>query len=170
MITDLPESDGYNAIFVVVCRLTKRAHFFPITKEFSAKDLGNLLYERVWPLHGLPRQIISDRGTQFAAKLFQEWCRLLGIKSAMTTAFHPQADGQTERVNQSLEQYLRCYTNFRQDDWAYLLPSAEFAYNNQTHESTKNSPFFVEYGRHPRMFPEQDRVTRLSELDDWTKL
>lgn len=170
MITDLPESDGFNAIFVVVCRLTKRAHFFAIVKEFSAKDLGNLLYERVWPLHGLPRQIISDRGSQFAAKLFQEWCRLLGIKSAMTTAFHPQADGQTERVNQSLEQYLRCYTSFRQDDWAYLLPSAEFAYNNQAHESTKNSPFYVEYGRHPRMFPEQDRVTRLAELDDWTKL
>ena len=168
-ITDLPESDGYDAIFVVVDRLTKRGHFLPCTKEFSTKDLGNLLYERIWPLHGLARVIISDRGPQFASKLFQEWCRLLGIKSNMTTAFHPQSDGQTERVNQTLEQYLRCYTNARQDEWAALLPSAEFAYNNQAHESTKNSPFYVEYGRHPRMFPEQGVATRMADLDDWTK-
>ena len=61
MVMDLPESDGFNAIFVVICQLTKHAHFYPITKEFSAKDLENLLYEHIWPLHGLPRQIISDR-------------------------------------------------------------------------------------------------------------
>ena len=106
LITQLPESDGFNAIMVVVDRLTKRAHFFPITNEFSARDLANILYERVWTQHGLPLQIISDRGTQFAAEVFQEWCKLLGIESTMSTAYHPQTDGQTERVNQTLEQYL----------------------------------------------------------------
>ena len=96
LITQLPESDGFNAICVVVDRFSKQAHFFAITNEFSAKDLANLLYERVWIHHGLPLQIISDRGTQFAAEIFQEWCKLLGIVSSMSTAYHPQTDGQTE--------------------------------------------------------------------------
>jgi transposase InsO family protein len=146
LITQLPESDGYDAICVVVDRLTKRAHFFAITNEFSAKDLANLLYERVWTQHGLPLQIISDRGVQFAAKLFQEWCQLLGIQSSISTTYHPQTDSQTERVNQSLEQYLHCYVDYQQDNWSRLLFSTEFAYNNASHESTKTSPFFLEYG------------------------
>lgn len=153
LITQLPEANGFNAICVVVCRLTKRARFFPITNQFSAKDLANLLYEKVWTQHGLPLQIISDRGTQFAAEIFQQWCKLLGIESSMSTAYHPQTDGQTERVNQTLEQYLRCYIDELQDDWNIHLVSAEFAYNNASHEGTKNSPFFVEYGRHPRGIP-----------------
>lgn len=153
LITQLPESNGYNAICVVVCRMTKRAHFFAITNQFSAKDLAILLHEQVWKMHGLPLQIISDRGTQFAADLFQEWCKILGIESSMSTAYHPQTDGQTERVNQTLEQYLRCYIDVMQDDWDKHLANAEFAYNNAAHEGTKNSPFFVEYGRHPRGIP-----------------
>ena len=104
LITQLPESQGYNTICVVVDRLTKRAHFYPITNEFSAKDLSQLLYERVYPFHGLPLQIISDRGTQFAAELFQEWCRLLGIESSMSTAY---SDVQKKRTSIS-EQYLLC--------------------------------------------------------------
>jgi hypothetical protein len=166
LITQLPESDGYNAICVVVDRLTKRAHFYPITNEFSAKDLANLLYERVWTLHGLPLQIISDRGTQFAAELFQEWCKLLGIESSMSTAYHPQTDGQTERVNQTLEQYLRCYVDELQDDWARLLSSAEFAYNNSAHEGTKTSPFYLEYGRHLRAGPTIVKDLQRSEMND----
>ena len=91
-------------------------------------------------------QIISDRGTQFAAEMFQEWCKLLGIRSTMSTAYHPQTDGQTEQVNQSLEQYLQCYVDYNLDDWLQLLGVAEFAYNNVAHEGTKSSPFFMEYG------------------------
>ena len=77
LITQLPGSDGYDAICVIVDRFTKHAHFYAITNEFSAKDLARLLYDRIYPLHGLPLQIISDRGTQFTAELFQEWCKLL---------------------------------------------------------------------------------------------
>jgi hypothetical protein len=153
LITQLPASGEYNAICVVVDRLTKRAHFFPITNNFSAKDLAKLLFDRIYPLHGLPLQIISDRGPQFAAEIFQEWCRLLGIESTMSTAYHPQTDGQTERVNQILEQYLRCYVDYNLNNWAQLLGTAEFAYSNQAHEGTKESPFFLEYGRHPRAGP-----------------
>ena len=88
-ITQLPESNGYTAICVVVCRLTKRARFFAIKNEITAKDIAILLFNKVWSIHGLPIQIISDRGTQFAAEVFQEWCKLLGIKSSMSTAYHP---------------------------------------------------------------------------------
>ena len=146
LITQLPKSGEYDAICVVVDRLLKRAHFYPITNRFSAKDLARLFYDRLYPLHGLPLQIISDCGTQFAAAVFQEWCKLLGIESCMTTGYHPQADGQTERVNQILEQYLRCYVAYNLDDWSTLLGVAEFAYNNRAHEGTKESPFFLEYG------------------------
>ena len=167
LITQLPESLGHNAILVVVCRLTKRAHFFAITNEFSAKDLAKIMHERIYPLHGLPLQIISDRGTQFAAELFQEWCSLLGIQSAMSTAYHPQTDGQTERVNQSLEQYLRCFIEHMQkDDWVQFLPTAEFAYNNAAHEGTKHTPFFLEYGRHPRAGPTMIKTAKRADLND----
>ena len=86
----------YNAIMVVVDRLTKRARFFPINAKFSTADLATVLYGRVYPIHSLPRQIISDRGVQFSAQLFQKWCKHIGIKSMMSMAYHPQTDGQTE--------------------------------------------------------------------------
>jgi hypothetical protein len=167
LITQLPESNGYNAICVVVDRLTKRAHFYPINNRLTSQDLAQLLYDRIYPLHGLPLQIISDRGVQFSAELFQEWCRLLGIESTMSTAYHPQTDGQTERVNQTLEQYLRCYVDYNLTNWSDLLSSAEFAYNNQAHEGTKESPFFLEYGRHPRAGPIVKATTDV-DLNDIT--
>ena len=85
LITQLPESNGYNAICVIVDRLTKRAHFILINNWFSFKDIAQLLYDKVDPLHGLPLQIISDRGVQYSAELFQEWCKILGIESTMST-------------------------------------------------------------------------------------
>jgi len=153
LITQLSESNGYNAMCVIVDRLTKRAHFIPINNQFSSKDIAQLLYDKVYPLHRLPLQIISDRGVQYLAKLFQEWCKILGIKSTMSTAYHPQTDGQTEHVNQALEQYLRCYVDYNLSNWLDLLPSAEFTYNNQAHKGIKESLFYLEYSRHLRAGP-----------------
>jgi len=99
LITQLPESNSYNAICVIADRLTKRAHFIPINNQFSSKDMMQLLYDKVYPLHGLPLQIISNRGVQYSAELFQGWYKILGIKSTMLTAYHPQIDRQTECVN-----------------------------------------------------------------------
>jgi len=96
LITQLPESNSYNAICVIVDRLTKRAHFIPINNQFSSKDMAQLLYNKVYPLHRLPLQIILDRGVQYSAKLFQEWCKILGIESTVSTVYHPQTDGQIE--------------------------------------------------------------------------
>jgi len=96
LIMQLPESNSYNTICVIVNRLTKRAHFIPINNQFSSKDIAQLLYDKVYLLHGLLLQIISDRGVQYSAKLFQEWCKILGIESTMSTAYYLQTDEQIE--------------------------------------------------------------------------
>ena len=109
-ITGLPESQGYDAIYAIVDHaLTKAAVLIPCTKEIDALGTAELLFKHVFKRFGLPQQIISDRGPQFASKVFQELCKHLGIKSKMSTAYHPQTDGQTERFNQDIEVYLRIY-------------------------------------------------------------
>jgi len=164
----LPESNSYNAICVIVDRLTKRAHFIPINNWFSSKDMVQLLYDKVYPLHGLLLQIILDRGVQYLAELFQEWCKILGIESTMSIAYHLQTDEQMECVNQALEKYLRCYIDYNLSNWSDLLPSAKFAYNNQAHEEIKESPFYLEYGRHLRAGPILVKESLQRNLNDLT--
>ena len=148
-ITDLPKSSKFDAILVVVDRLTKMAHFIPCTKSISAKETADLVLNNVIRLHGIPEDIISDRGPQFASKFWKSLFSMLGTKTKLSSAFHPETDGQTERVNQVLEQYLRAYVNYLQDNWSGMLSLAEFSYNNSMHASTKRSPFFANYGFHP---------------------
>jgi len=150
-ITKLPLAQGYDSILVVVDRLTKIVHFIPTTEKTSVEGLARLFRDNVWKLHGLPESIISDRGPQFAAGLMRELNEMLGIKSKLSTAFHPQTDGQTERVNQELKQYLRMFIDHRQEQWPEWLGTAEFAYNNKAHSSTRMSPFKANYGQDPRM-------------------
>jgi len=150
-ITKLPLAQGYDSILVVVDQLTKMAHFIPTTEKTSAEGLARLFRDNVWKLHGLPESIILDRGPQFAAGLMRELNKMLGIKSKLLTAFHPQTDRQTERVNQELEQYLRMFIDHRQEQWPEWLGTAEFAYNNKAHSSTRTSPFKANYGQDPRI-------------------
>jgi len=156
-ITKLPLAQGYDSILVVVDRLTKMVHFIPTTEKTSAEGLARLFRDNVWKLHGLPESIISDRGPQFTAGLMRELNKMLGIKSKLLMAFHPQTDGQMERVNQELEQYLRMFIDHRQEQWPEWLGTAEFAYNNKVHSSTKTSPFKANYGQNPRMGFEERR-------------
>jgi len=135
-IVELPEAHGYDAIMCVVDSLSKRAHFIPTNTTITSLGTARLFLANSWRLHGLPRSVISDRGPQFVSEFTRELYRLLGIQLAATTAYHPQADGQTERVNQELEQYLRLFVSGRQDDWDELLPMAEFQYNNHVHSAT----------------------------------
>jgi len=150
-ITKLPLAQGYNSILVVVDRLTKIVHFIPTTEKTSAEELARLFRDNVWKLHGLPESIISDRGPQFAAELMRELNEMLGVKSKLSMAFHPQTDGQTERVNQELEQYLRMIIDHRQEQWPEWLGMAEFVYNNKAHSSTRMTPFKANYRQDPRM-------------------
>jgi len=126
-------------------------HFVPTTEKTLAEGLARLFKDNVWKLHGLPESIISDRGLQFVAGIMQELNRMLGIESKLSTVFHPQTDGQTERVNQELEQYLRMFIDHRQEQWPDWLGTVEFTYNNKVHSSTKMSPFKANYGQDPRM-------------------
>ena len=112
---------------------------------------ARLFLQNVWKLHGLPHSIVSDRGPQFVAEFTRELYRLLGITLLTTNTYHPQADGQTEWVNQELEQYLWVFINEWQDDLDELLPMAEFQYNNHVHSGTQQTPFLLDSGRHPCM-------------------
>ena len=134
---------------VIVDSATKRAHFVSTVTTISAAKAAHLFLNHVWKHHGLPRKIVSDRGPQFVAEFIRELYRLLRNKLAATTAYHPQGDGQTEQVNQELEQYICLFTNQRQDDWMGLLPFAEFQYNNQVHPPTQHPPFLLDTGRVP---------------------
>jgi len=149
-IVALPPSPSDNdAIFVVVDRFTKMAHFSATKTTADAPAIARLFLKDVHRPHGLPADIVSDRDKIFTSKFWREFLALLDVKPNMSTAFHPQTDGQTERVNQVLEQYLRAFCNYQQDDWQELLPLAEFAYNNSVHASTGKTPFFANYGYHP---------------------
>ena len=153
-VVDLPKSHTVegtpvNNIMVVVDRLTKMRHFIPCT-SMKAKQVAKLFYTYVWKYHGLPDRITSDRGSQFVSHFWKTLCELLRIDHSMSTAYHPETDGQTEIVNATLEQTLRCFTNYLQDDWALWLPTAEFSANNWNSSTTGVSPFFATYGQHPR--------------------
>jgi len=150
-ITKLPLVQGYDSILVVVDWLTKMVHFIPTTEKTSAEGLARLFRDNVWKLHGLPESIILDRGPQFAAGLIRELNGMLGIENKLPTVFHPQTGGQTERVNQELEQYLRMFIDHRQEQWPKWLGTAEFAHNNKVHSSTQTTPLKANYRQDPRM-------------------
>jgi len=150
-ITKLPLAQGYDAILVVCDCFSKMAHFIATTEKTSAEGLAKLFRDHVWKLYGLPESIISDRGVQFAVGMMKELNNLLGIQTKLSIAYHPQTDGQMERINQELEQYLRVFIDHRQEQWPDWLGTAEFAYNNKIHASTKTLPFKANYGQNPRM-------------------
>jgi hypothetical protein len=149
-VVDLPVSEGYDALLVFVDRFTKMCHLVPCNKTAKAPDFARYYLQHVIRLHGIPESLVSDRGSIFTSHFWRDLAKLLGTKSRLSTSFHPQTDGQTERMNQTIEQYLRIYCNYQQDNWVSLLPVAEFAYNNVAQDSTGCSPFYANYGYHPR--------------------
>ena len=158
-ITDLAKSDGYDTILVVIDGQTKMSNFIPYSKGLDARQVANLFIKEIVWLHELPHDIITDRETLFTSDLWKETTGRLGIQPRLSTAFHPQTDGQTERTNAILEQYLRAYINYQQDDWCGYLPLAEFAYNSGYQETIKNTPFFANDGIHP----EYEMIGHLSQ-------
>jgi len=150
-IEGLPLSNGHDMILVVVWHLTKMALFIPTFWDIDAEDLARIFLSQVFVKHGTPTDSISHQGKHFISHFWQSLCQLLCIKANLSTAYHSETDGQTERVNQILEQYLQVYVNYQQDDWVNLLPLAEFAYNNTLHSATMVTPFFANKGFHPKL-------------------
>ncbi|KAF8759032.1 hypothetical protein RHS01_02291 [Rhizoctonia solani] len=148
-----PKSQGHNAILVVIDSFSKFGHFIPTSKKVTAKGLANLFVNHIWKLHGLPIKTVSNRGTTFMGKFLRALYQCLGIKPAFSLAYHPELDGQTERVNQFIEFYLRLYVAADHLDWAMWLPLAEYAYNNAKHAATGKTQFKLVYGRNPVMNP-----------------
>ena len=182
-ITQLPSSyigtAEYDAILVVVDRYTKMARFVPTTTNLTAPEFAALFHENIELKYGSPRGIVSDRDTRITSKFWAEVCSYSLIKRRLSTAFHPQTDGQTEILNRVLEGYLRAYTSLECMNWARLLPSAEYAYNNSRSSSTKITPFKALYGYDPELRIDlstedstdtggvpaaRDRIIRLSQL------
>ena len=143
-------SQDNDAILVVVDRFSKMAHFIPCSSSITSEATSALFLREIFRLHGLPDNIISDCGPQFIAGFWKRLLELLHIDTSLSSRHHPESNGQTERTNQTLEQYLRCIISYQQDDWVDWLAIAEFAYNNSIHSSTKQTPFFTVLGQHPR--------------------
>jgi hypothetical protein len=150
----LPPRGGFDAILVVVEKLSKSLVLVPINTTVTAKETARLYFNNVYCRHGGARMIISDRDIRFTGAFWKELHRLLQVKLAMSSSFHPETGGQTERANRTMEEMIRHYVSHRQDDWHHLLPALKFAYNSSKHRATGASPFYTCTGRHPLKFDE----------------
>lgn len=148
-IESLPRSEGYDTILVVVDRFTKYAHFIPLRHPFTASSVAKVFLDSIIKLHGVPLSIVTDRDKIFTSAMWRDIFTALGSKLSYITAYHPQTDGQSERVNQCVEQYLRCAVYDKPGKWRSWLPMAEFWYNSSYHTSAGCSPFQALYGRVP---------------------
>ena len=160
-VTRLPLSsdwkgNSYDSILIIVDRLTKMVYYKPVKVPIDAPRLAEVIIDVVVWHHGLPDSIVTNRSSLFTSKFWLSLYYFLGVKRRLSTAFHPQTDGQTERQNSTMEAYLRAFVNFEQNDWARLLLMAEFAYNNAKNASTGHTPFELNCGFHPRMSYEED--------------
>jgi len=137
------------------------AHYIPTTTEVNSTGIARLFLDNIFHLHGLPDSIVSDRGTQFISSFTRALTDLLGIQQKVSTAFHPQTDGQTEQVNAIVEQYLRGYCNYQQDNWSELVSMAEFSYNNTLSATLGITPFQAMYGDNPHYQINPNPVAKL---------
>ncbi|KAK2387836.1 hypothetical protein QL285_061576 [Trifolium repens] len=170
-ITGLPISYGYTTIMVVVDRLTKFAHFIPLKSDFTSKVVAEAFMNNIVKLHGMPKSIISDRDKVFTSNFWKRLFELQGTTLAMSSAYHPQSDGQTESLNKCLEMFLRCFTFENPKAWFKALTWAEYWYNTAHHSSIGMTPFKALYGRDPptilRYRPqENDPVSLQEQLED----
>ncbi|MBW0500000.1 hypothetical protein O181_039715 [Austropuccinia psidii MF-1] len=146
-ITQLPLSKNFDSTIVVVDRFSKMVIFIPAYSKINTLDLAQIFISNVFAKNGLPVNIVSNKGLLFFSSFWTQLCQQLKISRDLQTSFHPEKYGQRQRVNQIIEQYLRMYVSYHQDDWHIWLPLAEFPYNNAEHSSTNQSTFFTIYER-----------------------
>ena len=165
-ITHLPPSHGFTVVLVVVDRYSKGVHFGALPTHYSAFKVASLFLDMVCKLHGFPRSIVSDRDPVFISSFWRELFRLSGTRLRMSTAYHPQSDGQTEVMNRILEQYLRAFVHSQPSQWFRFLPLAEWSYNTSLHSGSGYTPFEVIYGKPPPSLPQYLAGTSNNEAVD----
>jgi len=178
-IEKLPSSSGFDTILIIVDCLSKQAIFIPTHNTITSAELARLFVIHVFSKHGVPSHVTSDCGSEFVSHFFWSLGTALDMRLHFTSRYHPEANGQAERTNQTLEQYLCVYCNYQQDNWSELLPLAEFAYNNVPSTTTGIFSFFANKGYHSNLsvHPERDIasscardfVLNLDELQDTLK-
>ena len=156
-VTGLPPSHGHTTILTVVDRFSKLAHFVPLPKLPSAKETAELVLQHVFRIHGLPVDAVSDRGPQFTSIFWREFCSLVGATVSLSSGFHPQSNGQTERKNQEMETALRCMVSKNPASWSQQLLWVEYVHNTLTSSATGLSPFQCAYRFQPPLFPTQEK-------------
>ncbi len=155
-VSGLPPSKGNTVILTVVDRFSKAVHFIPLPKLPSARETAQLMVDHVFRLHGLPVDVVSDRGPQFASRFWKEFCRQIGASASLSSGFHPQTNGQCERANQDLERMLRCLTSNNPSSWCQQLSWIEYARNSLPVAASGMSPFECSVGYKPPLFPSQE--------------
>jgi len=169
-VEGLPPSQGKDVVFVVVDRLSKYAHFISLSHPYTTTSVARLFTNNVFKLHGIPKTIASDRDPTFISQFWKELLRVTGTELLMSSAYHPQTDGQTEVKNKGLEGYLRSFTRDQPRDWVRWLSLAEWAYNNSVHSSTKLTPFEAVYGHPPpRMMPFEHGTMKVKVVEEELK-
>lgn len=148
-IDGLPSSSGYTAIWVMVDKLSKFAYFIPLTHPYTAKKLAQIYMEQIYKIHGMPRVIVSDRDPIFTSLFWKEFFKLSKVQLHYSSAYHPQTDGQTERVNRCVEAYLRCMTGEKPAAWSSWIHLAQWWYNTNFHTTLHTSPYEVMFGQAP---------------------
>jgi hypothetical protein len=143
--------NGFDNILVIVDKLTKFGIFIPTQTRLNEVETAQLVFDHIITKYGIPKQIISDRDSRWSNSFWGELCKLMNIKRALTTSYHPQADGQTEVLNQTLEIALRCYVNPLRDNWDEFVGPFTLSYNTSKHTATGFSPAFLLYGYAPRI-------------------
>jgi len=164
------QSGNANCIFVVIDYFTKYGHFLPIHHPITAASIAKVFMQQVYRLHGMPAAIVSDRDRVFTSTFWRELLRLADVLLRMSSAYHPQSDGQTERLNQTMETFLKCFVNACPSKWIHWISLAEYCYNSCPHSAIGRSPFEALYGYTPKHFgiSAVDSV-QMPELDDWVQ-
>jgi len=170
-ITGLPKSHMFDTILVVVDRLTKYAHFIPLSHPFNAKDVVVVFIKEVVKLHGFPKSIVSDRDRVFISQFWKELFKLAGTTLRYSSSYHPETDGQTEVVNRSLETYLRCMAGENPKEWSHWLSWAEYWFNTSFNRSAGMTPLKALYGRDPSsIFHMDDTTSAVQEVNEQVRI
>lgn len=166
-IPELPTANGFNNILVIVDKLTKYAIIIPTTTKVNKVETTRLFFKHVVSKFRIPRQVISDRDTRWRGDFWKEICQLMGMRQSLTMSYHPQANGQTEVLNQGLEFLIRAYISPDRDNWSKIIDALTLSYNSSPHTATGFSPAYLLRGFHPIT---SSTILGQSSSIDWTKI